>query len=124
MHHRKRRRSQSVRRALNFHCRGTRRGGLRPKHLGVKCKTQLRPIPVNHSHPALPRNLLGSSNMSVADANKEMPATASPPYKLPVCSLIQPIAYGPANPPRFASELTNAIPEAAANPVRKSLGSE
>src|SRR6266852_1675805 len=119
MHHRKRRRSQSVRRALNFHCRGTRRGGLRPKHLGVKCKTQLRPIPVNHSHPALPRNLLGSSNMSAADANKEMPATASPPYKP-----IQPVAYGPANPPRFASELTKAIPEAAANPVRKSPGSE
>src|SRR6266852_9695761 len=91
----------------------------RPKHLGVKCKTQLRPIPVNHSHPALPRNLLGSSNMSAADANKEMPATASPPYKP-----IQPVAYGPANPPRFASELTKAIPEAAANPVRKSPGSE
>jgi len=62
--------------------------------------------------------------MSVADANKETPANASPPYKLPVFWLIQPIAYGPANPPRFATELTKAIPEAAANPVRKSAGSE
>jgi hypothetical protein len=77
-----------------------------------------------HFHPALPRSLLGSSNMSVADANNETPATARPPYKLPVFWLIHPVAYGPANPPRFASELTKAIPEAAANPVRKSPGSE
>jgi len=76
------------------------------------------------STPRLPRSLLGSNNMSVADANNETPATASPPYKLPVFWLIQPIAYGPANPPRFASELTRAIPDAAANPVRKSPGSE
>jgi hypothetical protein len=32
----------------------------------------------------VPRSLLGSNNMSVADANNETPATASPPYKLPV----------------------------------------
>src|SRR5258708_21530613 len=74
--------------------------------------------------PALPRSLFGSSNISVADGNNETPATASPPYKLPVFWLIHPAAYGPANPPRFASELTKAIPEAAANPVRKSPGSE
>ena len=67
---------------------------------------------------------MGKSNIRVADADKETPATARPPYKLPVFWLIQPIAYGPANPPRFATELTSAIPEAAANPARKSPGSE
>jgi hypothetical protein len=68
--------------------------------------------------------VFGSNNISVAEANSETPATAKPPYKLPVLWLIQPVAYGPAKPPRFASELTKAIPEAAANPVRKSPGSE
>ena len=77
-----------------------------------------------HYSLTFPGSLLGSSNISVADANSEMPATARPPYKLPVFWLIQPVAYGPANPPRFASELTRAIPEAAANPVKKSPGSE
>src|SRR5260370_12558085 len=36
------------------------------------------------SLPGLPRSLFGSSSISVADANKETPATARPPYKLPV----------------------------------------
>src|SRR6266699_1810947 len=74
--------------------------------------------------PALPRSRLGNNNINVAETNNEAPATAKPPYKLPVFWLIHPVAYGPANPPRFASELTRAIPEAAANPVRKSPGSE
>ena len=54
--------------------------------------------------------------------NKESPATARPPYKLPVLSLIAPIAYGPTNPPRLAMEVINAIPEAAEYPVRNSPG--
>ena len=65
---------------------------------------------------------LGTSKTSVADTNKESPATARPPYKLPVLSLIAPIAYGPTNPPRLAMELIKAMPEAAEYPVRNSLG--
>jgi hypothetical protein len=38
----------------------------------------------SHLHAGMPRSLLGSSNISVAEANNETPATASPPYKLPV----------------------------------------
>src|SRR6266566_776857 len=107
----------------SFLCRGA--ASLRPYRPGIACKSPLRAIPLAHPFSlGLPRAPLGSSNISVADANKETPATARPPYKLPVRSFIQPIAYGPANPPRFATELTRAIPEAAANPVRKSPGSE
>src|SRR5712692_3509241 len=68
--------------------------------------------------------LRGRSNRSVAQTNKETPAKAKPPCKLPVLSRIHPIAYGPADPPRFATEQTKAIPAAAADPVKNSLGSE
>src|SRR5947207_1584984 len=34
------------------------------------------------------------------------------------------MAYGPTSPPRFPKELIKAIPEAAAYPVRNSLGKE
>jgi hypothetical protein len=67
---------------------------------------------------------LGSSNASVADTKRETPMKANPLFKLPVLWPINPIAYGPKNPPRFATELTKAIPEAAANPDRNSPGSE
>jgi len=34
---------------------------------------------------------------------------ARPPYKLPVLSLIAPIAYGPIKPPRLAMQVINAM---------------
>src|SRR3954469_11570333 len=46
----------------------------------------------------------------------------SPPRKLPVRSLIQPIAHGPAKPPRFPIELMVAMPAAAAGPDRNMVG--
>jgi len=48
----------------------------------------------------------------VADISTETPAKARPPYKL------KPTAYGPTNPPRMPTEVINAMPEAAENPVR------
>src|SRR5215472_10363986 len=68
------------------------------------------------------RAFLGNAKTSVADTNKESPATARPLYKLPVLSLIAPIADGPTNPLRLAMEVINAMPEAAEYPVRNSLG--
>ena len=65
---------------------------------------------------------LGNSKTSVADTTKEIPATARPPYKLSVLSLIAPIAKGPTNPPRLPIEVINAMPEAAEYPVRNSQG--
>ena len=65
---------------------------------------------------------MGRSNRSVADTKSETPAKVKPPYKLPVLWLIAPIAYGPAKPARFTTELIKAIPEAAEMPVRNSLG--
>src|SRR5215467_12862637 len=41
----------------------------------------------------------------------------------PVASLIQPMAYGPTKPPRLPIEFINAMPPAAAEPVRKPVGS-
>src|SRR5438874_11856047 len=52
----------------------------------------------------------------------DTPANPSPPYKLPVFWLINPTTDGPKNPPRFPTELMTAIPLAAENPVRNSLG--
>src|SRR5690348_10076537 len=46
----------------------------------------------------------------------------SPPVKLPVASLIQPIAYGPAKPARLPIELITAMPAAAAVPDRTAVG--
>lgn len=66
----------------------------------------------------------GRSRKSVADTNKERPVTARPPCKLPVRWPIIPTMNGPTNPPRLATERINAIPTAAANPVRNSLGRE
>ena len=43
---------------------------------------------------------------------------SSPPVKLPVASLIQPIAYGPTKPARLPIELMMAMPAAAAAPER------
>jgi hypothetical protein len=68
------------------------------------------------------RAFLGNTKTSVADTNKESPATARPPYKLPVLLLIAPIAEGPTKPLRLAMEVINAMPEAAEYPVRNSLG--
>src|SRR5579864_6575136 len=75
-----------------------------------------------NQHFASARAFFGTNKTSVADTNKETPATARPPYKLPVLSLIAPIAYGPISPPRLAMEVINAMPEAAEYPVRNSLG--
>src|SRR3954469_11064275 len=46
----------------------------------------------------------------------------SPPRKLPVRSLTQPITHGPAKPPRFPIELMVAMPVAAAVPDRNIVG--
>src|SRR5262245_59066941 len=69
-------------------------------------------------------NFLGSSSASPAETNNEMPAAASPPYKLPVRWLIHPAAYGPTNPAEFAIELVKPRPAATADPVKSSLGRE
>ena len=51
------------------------------------------------------------------------PATKySPPVKLPVWSLIQPISPGPTKPPRLPIELIVAMPAAAAEPDRNIVG--
>ena len=68
--------------------------------------------------------LFGKNKASVADTNKETPQRAKPLYRLPILSPINPTAYGPAKPPRFATELIKAMPDAAANPVRNPLGRE
>jgi hypothetical protein len=68
--------------------------------------------------------LFCNASTSSADMNYEIPAKTSPPRKLPVILLIAPIAYGPTNPPRFPRELINAIPAAAENPAKNSLGSD
>jgi len=65
---------------------------------------------------------LGNSKTSVADMNNETPTPAKPERIFPVLAAIAPIAYGPANAPRFPTELIKAIPAAAENPVRNSLG--
>src|ERR1700733_11107390 len=49
-------------------------------------------------------------------------STASPSVVSPVTSLIQPMAYGPTKPPRLPIEFINAMPPAAAEPVRKPVG--
>src|SRR5215471_5194595 len=94
-------------------------------HCVRRCRRKLLPVcrPLaNNQHFASARAFLGTSKTSIADTNKESPATAKPPYKLPLLSLIAPIANGPANPPRLAMEVINAMPEAAEYPVRNSLG--
>jgi len=68
------------------------------------------------------RAFLGNSKTSVADMNNEAPTPAKAERILPVLEAIAPIAYGPANAPRFPTELIKAIPAAAENPVRNSLG--
>ena len=47
---------------------------------------------------------------------------AKPLYRFPVLIAIAPIMYGPTSPPRFPTELIKAMPAAAENPVRNSLG--
>jgi hypothetical protein len=64
----------------------------------------------------------GRRRKSAADTKHATPATARPLYKFPVLRLIMPTAYGPAKPPRFATDVINAMPDAAANPARNSLG--
>jgi len=68
------------------------------------------------------RAFLGNSKTSVADMNNEAPTPTKAERILPVLEAIAPIAYGPANAPRFPTELIKAIPAAAENPVRNSLG--
>jgi hypothetical protein len=65
-----------------------------------------------------PYALRGNNSISVAERSKETPAKAKPASKL------KPAAYGPTNPPRFATEVMSAIPDAAENPVRNSFGIE
>src|SRR5579862_2558672 len=50
-------------------------------------------------------------------------ATASkPPRNVPVAFRMMPITQGPANPPRFPTELISAMPTAAAVPLRILVG--
>src|SRR6516165_12668626 len=49
-------------------------------------------------------------------------SSTRPSVVSPVASLIQPMAYGPTKPPRLPIELINAMPPAAAEPVRKPVG--
>ena len=60
--------------------------------------------------------------MSVTKTNKHAPVNAKPLYKLLVLWPIHPTAYGPTNPPRLTNVVISAIPEAAEDPVRNSLG--
>src|SRR5207247_8802602 len=64
----------------------------------------------------------GSSSTSVAATSMEIPANARPPYRVPVFCVMKPTKDGPKNPPRFPAELIKAIPLAAENPVKNSLG--
>ena len=47
---------------------------------------------VSEGHFASNCRSLGKTNTSVADTSKETPTAASPPYRLPVLTLIAPIA--------------------------------
>lgn len=67
-------------------------------------------------------DIFGSSNTSVAATSMETPAKARPPYNAPVFAVMNPTIDGPKNPPRFPTELMIAIPLAAENPDKNSLG--
>src|SRR5258706_548532 len=66
--------------------------------------------------------LLGNKASKTADSSIEAPTKTSPQYMLPVLALKKPMANGPTNPETLPMELINAIPEAAAYPVKKSQG--
>ena len=68
--------------------------------------------------------LFDNASISIADASNETPANKRPPRKLPICLLIAPIAKGPTKPPRVPMELISAIPAAAENAVKNSLGND
>src|SRR5258708_25192660 len=72
-----------------------------PAGSGKTARHRLMRYTSPESTPRLQRSLLGSNNMSVAEANNETPATPTPPYNLPVFCLIQPLPHAPANPPPF-----------------------
>src|SRR6267154_1712071 len=67
--------------------------------------------------------LLGNKASKTADSSIEAPTKTSPQYMLPVLVLKKPMANGPTNPETLPMELINAIPDAAAYPVKKSQGS-
>ena len=54
----------------------------------------------------------------IAPTRTAAPSEINPNINCPVASLIQPMANGPANPPTLPIEFANAIPPAAAVPVR------
>src|SRR6266436_8011971 len=60
---------------------------------------------------------------STAATNAEADKYSTPPKYEPVALLKKPTTYGPAQPPRFPSELISPIDAAAAVPVRKLHGS-
>ena len=66
--------------------------------------------------------VFGRNKTSVAATSMEIPANARPPYSVPLFWVINPTTYGPTNPPRFPKELIKAMPLAADNPVKNSLG--
>lgn len=68
--------------------------------------------------------LAGRRSTSTAETNNETPARAIPLWIPPVPLASAPMAIGPANPPKFPTELIKAMPEAAENPTRNSLGNE
>jgi len=67
-------------------------------------------------------DIFGSNTTSIAPTSMETPAKARPPYSVPVFCVMKPTMDGPKNPPRFPTELMNAIPLAAENPDKNSLG--
>src|SRR6185437_557142 len=66
----------------------------------------------------------GKSKRSTADINSENPTRIRPMDIPPDRFVSTPIVNGPTKPPRFPIELMNAIPAAADNPDRNSLGSD
>src|SRR6476646_144652 len=62
------------------------------------------------------------SNVRTAERTSKPDMKYSPPRKLPVVSLIQPMIAGPAKPPRLPIELIVAMPAAAADPDRNMVG--
>src|SRR5882672_10806890 len=53
----------------------------------------------------------------------QAPMKTNPQYMLPVLFLKKPMANGPTKPETLPMELINAIPDAAAYPVKNSQGS-
>src|SRR2546421_5257563 len=72
---------------------------------------------------AAPRLVARIESTNTAATKAEADRYSTPPKYEPVALLKKPTTYGPAQPPRFPSELISPIDAAAAVPVRKLPGS-